>query len=568
MGRSFYRAVPANMVEDFRERNTFYHPASDRHYEMLRRGDAYYQRRYQVAPDSSRVHVIEKRIDFVLGSGNHARTYLSRTADGRLLDLPVAWYPGRGGYWEMAPGYDRPDHVDFRREITAECIFCHNAYGDAVFLPGDETPRFRDPLPEGIGCQRCHGPGRAHSEAAARSASAPVLRAAIVNPARLSPERAREVCLQCHLESTSRRLPYAIRRYGREPFSYRPGEPLADFILHWDLAPPPGTEYFEVNHAAYRLFQSACFRKSNGALSCTTCHNPHEVSAADRACRTCHATVHNTTVQRCAGCHLPKRQTQDASHVSMADHRIPIRYAEIQAPPENSSGPARPLYPPGPADALYLAVAQVKESVNLQGGIPMLEAAIRKFAPRRAEFYYDLADAYRSAGRLADALTVYEEARRKGPEYIPGLRNFAGALADAGKPDQAIQLLEATRRIAPDDARILNMLGSFYVRRERPADAERVLRRAADLNPDLPEIYVNLGVALSSRGDASGAETALRQAVTLAPDFATAHLNLAAALAAQGRYPEARFEAGVATRSPEPAARRAAQRLLDALPRP
>ena len=56
------------------------------------------------------------------------------------------------------------------------------------------------------------------------------IRAAIVNPARLSPEREMEVCMQCHLETTSRLLPHSIKRLHRRPFSYV-DQPLAGLRL-------------------------------------------------------------------------------------------------------------------------------------------------------------------------------------------------------------------------------------------------------------------------------------------------------------------------------------------------
>ena len=83
--------------------------------------------------------------------------------------------------------------------------------------------------------------------------------------------------MQCHLETTSSPLPASIVRYERGPFSYRPGEPLTDFILHFDHAPGTGHgDKFEITGSVYRLRQSECFRKSDGVLTCTTCHNPHD----------------------------------------------------------------------------------------------------------------------------------------------------------------------------------------------------------------------------------------------------------------------------------------------------
>src|SRR5262249_16769279 len=143
--------------------------------------------------------------------------------------------------------------------------------------------------------QRCHGPGGEHIQRAEDGVStAEQIRGAIVNPKRLTPERQMEVCLQCHLETTSFRLPNAIVRYERAPFSYRPGDSLADFMLHFDEKNNP--DKFEIAGAAYRIRQSQCFLKSEERLSCTTCHNPHNIPRGPEAarhynqvCRQCHA---------------------------------------------------------------------------------------------------------------------------------------------------------------------------------------------------------------------------------------------------------------------------------------
>lgn len=54
-------------------------------------------------------------------------TYVNRTAEGRLLELPLSWYRDLNG-WAMSPGYDTPGHYDMRREICSTCLFCHAAY--------------------------------------------------------------------------------------------------------------------------------------------------------------------------------------------------------------------------------------------------------------------------------------------------------------------------------------------------------------------------------------------------------------------------------------------------------
>ena len=103
----------------------------------------------------------------MMGSGHHARTYLHRTPEDKLVEIPVGWYAEKGGFWAMSPGYDQPRHRGFRREISFPCMSCHNGYPEMPLggdLPGRDA-RFPGAIPEGIDCQRCHGPGRAHVEA-------------------------------------------------------------------------------------------------------------------------------------------------------------------------------------------------------------------------------------------------------------------------------------------------------------------------------------------------------------------------------------------------------------------
>src|SRR5262249_31311711 len=156
---------------------------------------------------------------------------------------------------------------------------------------------FTGKIPEGIDCQRCHGPGGAHVPAARSTNSDPeLIQKAIVNPPRLPSERKLEMGMQCHPESTSTRLPYSVRPFDRGVFSFRPGEPLSDYAIHFDHATGSGHEdKFEIVNQAYRLMRSACFQKSAGALTCTTCHDPHNVRRGEEAtakyvavCQQCH----------------------------------------------------------------------------------------------------------------------------------------------------------------------------------------------------------------------------------------------------------------------------------------
>jgi hypothetical protein len=171
MARSFYPAKPGTMKAHLGTGEPFYHRASERYYTMIQ----------------------------------------------------------RDGHYAMSPGYDRPNHDGFQRVIAFDCMSCHNGYPElapAADLPGS-PPLYTRNIPEGIDCQRCHGPGEAHVTAA-RAGSADAIHSTIVNPAQLEPARQMDVCFQCHLETTSRPLPNVLHRFDRGFFSFRvPTAPLS-----------------------------------------------------------------------------------------------------------------------------------------------------------------------------------------------------------------------------------------------------------------------------------------------------------------------------------------------------
>src|SRR6185295_6289983 len=91
MARSFARPGSAGKIEDF-ARGAFAHAASKQNFEMTWRGDRLFFRREQLDAAGQPINVWEHEVDWILGSGNHARTYLYRTEGGELYQLPIAWY--------------------------------------------------------------------------------------------------------------------------------------------------------------------------------------------------------------------------------------------------------------------------------------------------------------------------------------------------------------------------------------------------------------------------------------------------------------------------------------------
>jgi tetratricopeptide (TPR) repeat protein len=575
MGRSF--STVRSDLTHMTTRRPVYHAASDRYYTMTERGGTLYQRRYQIGFDGKETNVLELKADYVVGSGNHARTFLNRNADGRLVQLPLSWYAERGGYWAMSPGYDRSAHLDFRRVIDAGCMSCHNGYPRTPVEDDPNGPKFGDGLPEGIDCQRCHGPGRAHIEAI-NMRDLDRARAAIVNPATLDRERQLETCMQCHLESTSSPLPFQIRRAEHPAFSYAPGQPLSDYFIHFDHAPGTGhDDTFEIASGAYRLRKSACFQRSN--MTCSTCHDPHDIRRGPEAvqryvtvCQSCHRDVHRGRGSEvrdvkagatCVDCHMPKRRAEDAVHVVMTDHYIqrhkPPR--DLLADRTETASAGRDAYrgevvlyypptlAPTPDNELYQAVAQVQQGSNVSVGIQRLLQAIDTYRPARADFYFELGRAYSFLGDFDADIRWCREALRHDPAFVPALKELASASTSKGDLLGATAALEKAVALRPDDGNAFADLGSVYLQLGRLDDSQRALRQALAIDPGSPRANNTMGLAALKKSLPDIAETHFREAIRMQPDLAEAHNNLGNLLAGRRAYPEAKYHFERAIRS-------------------
>jgi Tfp pilus assembly protein PilF len=565
MARSFYRPRPETAIEDFAHAEVVHAPSRQR-FAMQRSSEGRFLfRRWQLDPEGQPINVLEQEVDWVLGSGNHARTYLYQTPQGELFQLPVAWYTQEAA-WGMAPGYDRPDHEGVLRRVRRECMFCHNAYPEApAGSDAYEAPHvFPRALPDGTGCQRCHGPGAEHIRVALSGTDdAAKVRAAIVNPARLPPARRDDVCFECHLQPAVA-LP-GVLRFGRGDFSFRPGEALADFRVQVDVEEEGRTpaERFEINHHPYRLRQSRCWLASQGALNCLTCHDPHrKVPAVERAahyraaCLTCHAAeactreTHGGAAAQpddCAGCHMPKRRTQDVVHVVMTDHLIRRRPGgpELLAPLAESEPVLTDVHFLEPASAPAGDLGEVYRAVTLlraSGSRAVLDHLAKKLPATGAaavEPWLDLARGQLQQHRFTDAEGTLRAVLARPQPPLVAEEWLAFAQAGLGRRAEAIATLRRVLARDPDRPEARFNLGHFLLNEGKAEQATAELRRAIELRPNQVPAWLDLGAAQARLGRLDEAAASFRRALEIEPSQTEAYLSLARILDRAGRRPEA-----------------------------
>lgn len=561
MAKSFFRPREDRVIEDF-EDNHYFHEASGRHYEMSRDGERYTFRRWEEDEDGQPINVFETDVDWILGSGSRSRTYLYKTPGGELYQLPLAWY-SQTDLWRMAPGYEHDGHPGLTRRVRRECMFCHNGYpevaqgSDLYWAP----QTFPAELPEGTGCQRCHGPGADHVRAGMEEpVDFALLRSSIVNPGRLSPERRDDVCYQCHMQPTV--ALFGVRRFGRGDYSYRPGEPLNDYMVPVDVVieGEAKEERFEINHHPYRLRQSKCYLESEGAMSCMSCHDPHrKVPVEERlvhyqqACRSCHEiddcdleamtaqarqslpeAVRGVAVNDCVACHMPQRRPTDVIEVTMTDHLIrrhPVG-AESTAPlpatdPVVLDVEILPVgeVPTGDLADLYRAAAVARAGGS--SSLDQLEKSLRKLGPLHPEPYFDLVRGRLKKGQgneLAEALGMLLAVD---PDNTLGLEWKALALARGGRPDEAMALLERSIEAQPIRPEGWFNLGIILLGQGELAEALRHLEQALALRDNLPRGWYHKGNTLALLGRHREAQEAYLRSLELDPDRADAYVAVA-----------------------------------------
>lgn len=526
MANSMYLLSSDNAVEDFGS-EIVVDSTTGLHYETVAADSGYFQIEYLLDGRGNRVHELVRPMEWVVGSGTSARTYLVEE-DGWFYELPVTWYTQKGR-WDFSPGY-RVANKRFNRKIADRCVACHNSYPEPVL----QTNGMYTEMPAGIGCERCHGPGAAHVEARLVSdppSGEPDL--TIVNPAHLSLDLRMDVCQQCHLNGS-----VSLLREGRTAYDFRPSEPLEDYVALYTGLENVQEEGISVISHADRMMQSACYLETLDTprpMECTTCHDPHqgfrETGDAyfNVTCMSCHgpealrtidagdALAVHTPEANCVDCHMPQADLLEAPHSAFTDHFIRVVDDEEVRPERAVSDDVLTAHfsrdREGDGEArLYEGMAYVTR--GYQGGFDdVIETGIAI-----------LDEAFEDGHTMSEAW------------YLHGYAHLL-----LGRPVEAIPSLEEAVRMAPGIAERLNALAQAYEQAggRDPSRIERLYREALRIQPELSDVRINYGRFLQAQGRSEEARTEYERVVETENWNALGWYNLGTVYLQEGSLDEA-----------------------------
>ena len=504
------------------------------------------------------IHKRTEQVNYIVGSGQHTNSHL-QIVNGYVNQMPMTFYTQRKK-WDLPPGFENGLNTRFSRKIGLECMSCHNAY--PAFVAGSENKYTQ--VPQGIDCERCHGPGSIHVQQ--RMHNSPIdtsvaIDYSIVNPAKLSLDRQFDICMRCHLQGNT------VLKEGKSFFDFKPGQVLSDYMSTFLPRYENTDDEFIMASHADRLKQSACFIKSlqkaknqnslkpyKEALTCITCHNPHisvretNPNVFNDACNNCHTSEQTERIHKaatikkfddCVACHMPLSGSIDIPHVSVHDHYIrkPISSAQKTALKKfiglasvNEKNPT--AYTKAMAYILqyerfeqkkyYLDSAQVLLQ-TLPTSIAKLQAQVQLFySAQQPKQVLDVLNQYGANKAFVELDKTSLDNKQAWTAY-----RIAETFLNFNDIKHAFVWIELACKLAPYQLDFRNKKATLLAQQNRVEEAIKEFEFVLSEHPKNMQAMVNLGYLSMLQGKVNEAASLYAKAYALDPDYESLLLNYA-----------------------------------------
>lgn len=573
MGQSFAPATKKKSIATYSEHTVIYDKYQDFYYHPFWQGEQLKIMEFRLKGKDT-IFKRTENVDFIIGSGQHTNSHI-RNANGYLYQMPMTFFSQKKK-WDFPPGFENGFNTHFNRKIGLECMSCHNALPN--FVEGSEN-KF-NAVPEGINCERCHGPGSIHVQQRStgeRIDTSKYIDYSIVNPGKLSIERQFDVCQRCHLQGN------AVLKKGKSFFDFRPGMVLSDYISVFLPKYENADDEFIMASHADRLKQSQCFIKSfkssdvaslrpyKNALTCVTCHNPHvsikttNIDRFNNACKKCHTTadnrlcseninLRNKSQDNCVSCHMPQSGSIDIPHVSIHDHYIrkPEKKEDIQKIKKFIG--LFSINEKNPSNALK-ARAYIQQYDKFDYNIAFLDSASRYLSDKTLQEvltnFEDLVHLHFIKKEydkiLSYVQTIGKESLLKSILVTKSWSNddawtsYRIGEAFYFRNDLTSASLFYTNAIglAPYNAEFKNKLGSLLISQNKKTEAIKLFEAVLAENSQNIQAITNLGYAYLLNGNAAEAEHTYAKGLKLEPDYEPLLMNVAGLNISKKQYKEA-----------------------------
>jgi hypothetical protein len=504
MGRSMSEITPA-LLEKIPTAASVVDDRLHRHFAVRAEDGKLLQSEYQISNDGKEVFRETHPIEWIIGSGANGFGALIKRGEF-IFEAPLSFY-SKSKAWALSPGYEFGDY-GFNRPILPGCIACHSGRPQAV-LGGNG--RFLDPPFHelAIGCENCHGPGEAHvREMHEGDSSAERNTHSIVNPAKLEPWLADNICMSCHQTGDA-----IVLKPGKDYRDFKPGTPLDDTLGIFMVPPRRDSPQTDLLEHYFSMTLSKCYRGSGGKLSCITCHDPHVQPVAQdvpayyrQKCLACHTEnscalplgirQRKTPADDCAGCHMPKRDVPVIAHAVLTNHRI---VAQAEEPyPDAAFHMTTPQLP----DLVHLSAIPSKRDEPV-APLVLLQAYRQLMTPNpeyRGRYFAlakkleaaqpDNADVLEALAALSieqkddeAAIRFLDSAVKHGATSPSSYERLSSLLVQQARYQEAVDVLERAIKQTPYDALLYKLLAEGYLSLHKNSQAAALLQQAVQVFP-------------------------------------------------------------------------------------